>query len=65
MLLQKSKSYVYCPHCNKLIPGWDIDEYKKHPHHDGNLIEYPGVYIKVTFTIENTVHFTVPLIMYD
>ncbi|XP_018403434.1 PREDICTED: alpha-ketoglutarate-dependent dioxygenase alkB homolog 4 isoform X2 [Cyphomyrmex costatus] len=51
--LQKNKSYVYCPHCNKLSPGWDIDEYKKHPNHDGNLIDYPGVYIKLDFLKED------------
>ncbi|XP_011332078.1 alpha-ketoglutarate-dependent dioxygenase alkB homolog 4 isoform X2 [Ooceraea biroi] len=47
--LQKSQSYVYCPYCDKLSPGWDVDEYKKHPHHDGSLINYPGVYIKLDF----------------
>ncbi|XP_032669101.1 alpha-ketoglutarate-dependent dioxygenase alkB homolog 4 [Odontomachus brunneus] len=52
-MLQKSKSYVYCPYCDKLLPGWNIDEYKKHPHHDGNLIEYPGVYIKLDYLNED------------
>lgn len=65
VLSQKSKNYVYCPHCDKLSLGWDIDEYKKHPHHDGHLIDYPGVYIKVRFAIENTAHFTASFIVYD
>ncbi|GAB1865997.1 Alkylated DNA repair protein alkB-like protein 4 [Camponotus japonicus] len=52
-VLQKSKSYVYCPYCDKSSPGWDIDEYKKHPYHDGNLIDYPGVYIKLNFLNED------------
>lgn len=50
--LQKSKSYIYCPYCDQLSPGWDMDEYKKHPHHDGSLINYPGVYIKLGFLNE-------------
>lgn len=52
-VLQESKCYVYCPYCDKSSPGWDIDEYKKHPHHDGNLIDYPGVYIKLNFLSED------------
>ncbi|CAL1676118.1 unnamed protein product [Lasius platythorax] len=52
-VLQESKCYVYCPYCDKSSPGWDIDEYKKHPHHDGNLIDYPGVYIKLNFLNED------------
>ncbi|XP_014480570.1 PREDICTED: alpha-ketoglutarate-dependent dioxygenase alkB homolog 4 [Dinoponera quadriceps] len=52
-ILQKSKSYVYCPYCDKLSPGWDVDEYKKHPYHDGNSIDYPGVYIKLDFLNED------------
>ncbi|XP_071633222.1 alpha-ketoglutarate-dependent dioxygenase alkB homolog 4 isoform X2 [Temnothorax longispinosus] len=51
--LRKSKSYVYCPYCDKLSPGWDINEYEKHPYHDGNLIDYPGVYIKLDFLKED------------
>ncbi|XP_070523395.1 alpha-ketoglutarate-dependent dioxygenase alkB homolog 4 isoform X1 [Cardiocondyla obscurior] len=51
--LQKSKSYIYCPYCNKLTPGWDASEYKKHPDHDRNLVDYPGVYIKLDFLKED------------
>lgn len=48
----KTKSYVYCPFCNKAWPGWDSDVYKQHPNHDGTPIEYPGVYIQLDFIRE-------------
>ncbi|XP_047528123.1 alpha-ketoglutarate-dependent dioxygenase alkB homolog 4 [Vanessa atalanta] len=47
--LDKGKSYVYCPLCDKAWSGWDIDLYKQHPNHEGESIEYPGVYIKLDF----------------
>ncbi|KZC11624.1 PREDICTED: alpha-ketoglutarate-dependent dioxygenase alkB homolog 4 [Dufourea novaeangliae] len=47
--LEKYSSYVYCPHCDKAWPGWDIDVYKKHPYHQGNSIQFSGVYIKLNF----------------
>ncbi|CAK9807375.1 Alpha-ketoglutarate-dependent dioxygenase alkB homolog 4 [Anthophora plagiata] len=46
---EKYSSYVYCPHCEKLWPGWDMDLYKSHPNHKGTAIEFPGVYIKLEF----------------
>lgn len=51
--LDKNKGYVYCPFCNKAWRGWDIDSYKEHPHHDGDSIDYPGVYIQLDFISEN------------
>ncbi|XP_047988478.1 alpha-ketoglutarate-dependent dioxygenase alkB homolog 4 isoform X2 [Leguminivora glycinivorella] len=48
----KTKSYVYCPFCNKAWPGWDADIYKQHPNHNGTPIEYPGVYIQLDFITE-------------
>ncbi|XP_063930498.1 alpha-ketoglutarate-dependent dioxygenase alkB homolog 4 [Zophobas morio] len=47
--LRKDQSYVYCPHCNKAWPGWDFNDYKNHPYHDGEPIDYPGVYIQLDF----------------
>lgn len=51
--LNKEKGYVYCPFCNKAWKGWDIDLYKQHPNHEGDSIEYPGVYIELDFLSEN------------
>lgn len=51
--LDKSKGYVYCPFCDKAWPGWEIDEYKQHPHHSGVPINYPGIYIKPDFITES------------
>uniref|UniRef100_A0A1E1W9W6 Uncharacterized protein n=1 Tax=Pectinophora gossypiella TaxID=13191 RepID=A0A1E1W9W6_PECGO len=50
--LDKSKGYVYCPLCNKAYKGWDIDLNKQHPNHEGNSIDYPGVYILLDFLSE-------------
>ncbi|KAI4489902.1 hypothetical protein M0804_004084 [Polistes exclamans] len=47
--LQEKSSYVYCPHCDKAWPGWDIELYKQHPHHEGQAINYPGVFIQLDF----------------
>ncbi|XP_034180112.1 alpha-ketoglutarate-dependent dioxygenase alkB homolog 4 [Osmia lignaria lignaria] len=47
--LEGCSSYVYCPHCDKSWPGWDIDLYKSHPNHQGEAIEFPGVYIQLGF----------------
>jgi alkylated DNA repair protein alkB family protein 4 len=49
----KENSYVYCPYCNKAWPGWNMDDYKSHPKHDGEPIEYPGVYINLNFLTIN------------
>ncbi|XP_032513755.2 alpha-ketoglutarate-dependent dioxygenase alkB homolog 4 [Danaus plexippus] len=50
--LDKDKGYVFCPFCNKAWSGWDIDVYKQHPYHEGESIDYPGVYIKLDFISE-------------
>lgn len=62
-MLQKNKSYVYCPYCDKLFSGWDIEEYKKHPHHDGSLLDYPGVYIKVMITTKYIIIYLVQFLI--
>ncbi|RZC33816.1 hypothetical protein BDFB_003819 [Asbolus verrucosus] len=54
--LEKENSYVYCPHCDKAWPGWDPDEYKKHPKHDGEPLEYPGVHVKLEFLTPEEEH---------
>lgn len=50
--LDKNKGYVYCPFCNKAWKGWDMDLYKEHPHHEGDSLDYPGVYIQLDFINE-------------
>ncbi|XP_063821506.1 alpha-ketoglutarate-dependent dioxygenase alkB homolog 4 [Ostrinia nubilalis] len=52
LALNKDKGYVYCPLCNKAWKGWDMDLYKQHPHHEGESIDYPGVYIQLDFISE-------------
>ncbi|KAG7188000.1 hypothetical protein KM043_013956 [Ampulex compressa] len=47
--LEKAKAYVYCPYCDKSWPGWNSEQYKDHPYHTSNPINYPGVYIKLDF----------------
>ncbi|XP_072943692.1 alpha-ketoglutarate-dependent dioxygenase alkB homolog 4 [Epargyreus clarus] len=51
--LDKDKGYVYCPFCDKAWKGWDIESYKQHPHHEGDPVDIPGVYIKVDFITES------------
>lgn len=48
----KSKGYVYCPYCDKAWKGWTMDSYKEHPNHQGEAIDYPGVYIELDFITE-------------
>ncbi|XP_014220058.1 alpha-ketoglutarate-dependent dioxygenase alkB homolog 4 [Copidosoma floridanum] len=46
---KKLQSYVYCPHCDKAWPGWDISLYKEHPNHQGIHVDFPGTYIQLDF----------------
>ncbi|XP_041777035.1 alpha-ketoglutarate-dependent dioxygenase alkB homolog 4-like [Anopheles merus] len=51
---QNNDSYVYCPRCNKIYPGWDwekvLAEHSDTPQHGGVQGEdYPGVYIDLAF----------------
>ncbi|XP_013190066.2 alpha-ketoglutarate-dependent dioxygenase alkB homolog 4 [Amyelois transitella] len=48
----KDRGYVYCPKCNKAWRGWDPNLYKEHPNHQGDSIDYPGVYILLDFINE-------------
>ncbi|XP_030760782.1 alpha-ketoglutarate-dependent dioxygenase alkB homolog 4 [Sitophilus oryzae] len=45
----QSPTYVYCPYCNKCYPGWDMNLYKKHPYHEGEALNYSGIFIKMDF----------------
>ncbi|KAJ8924769.1 hypothetical protein NQ315_000922 [Exocentrus adspersus] len=47
--LNRSNTYVYCIFCQKAWPGWDIDDYKTHPKHDGEALDFPGIYIDLNF----------------
>uniref|UniRef100_A0A182PZD2 Isopenicillin N synthase-like Fe(2+) 2OG dioxygenase domain-containing protein n=1 Tax=Anopheles farauti TaxID=69004 RepID=A0A182PZD2_9DIPT len=54
---QNSESFVYCPRCNKIYPGWDwekiLSEHADTPMHGGTRgEEYPGVYIDLDFLSE-------------
>lgn len=51
-LPQHHGSYVFCPFCNKAWQGWNASDYTKHPNHNGNSIEYSGVYIDLNFLNE-------------
>ena len=53
--LETWPTYVYCPHCNKSWPGWDLYLYKNHPDHRGTAIEFPGVYIQLEFLNSNEI----------
>ncbi|XP_052867048.1 alpha-ketoglutarate-dependent dioxygenase alkB homolog 4 [Anopheles cruzii] len=51
---QHSDSYVYCPLCSKIYPGWDVEkvmnEHSAVPSHRGTAgEEYGGVYIDLNF----------------
>lgn len=45
-------TYVFCPYCRKAWQGWNVNDYKQHPNHNGNSIDYPGVYIDLNFLNE-------------
>lgn len=52
--MQNNDSYVYCPRCSKIYPGWDwekvLAEHSDTPQHGGVQGEdYPGVYIDLDF----------------
>lgn len=51
-LPKENGTYVHCPFCNKAWRGWKISEYKEHPDHKGDSIDYPGVYIDLNFLSE-------------
>ncbi|XP_026757736.2 alpha-ketoglutarate-dependent dioxygenase alkB homolog 4 [Galleria mellonella] len=53
----KNIGYVYCPFCNKAWKGWDMNIYKQHPDHEGDSIEFPGVYIQMDFISEEEERF--------
>lgn len=53
LTLDKQIGYVYCPLCNKAWSGWDMDLYKQHPNHEGESIDYPGVFIQLDFITES------------
>ncbi|XP_058121112.1 alpha-ketoglutarate-dependent dioxygenase alkB homolog 4 [Anopheles ziemanni] len=51
---QKCQAFVYCPRCDKIYPGWDVEkilaEHSDTPAHGGESGEdYPGVYIDLEF----------------
>ncbi|XP_060535255.1 alpha-ketoglutarate-dependent dioxygenase alkB homolog 4 [Cylas formicarius] len=52
--LEKSRNaFVYCPYCNAAWPGWDCEDYKSHPNHKGEPLDFPGIYIDLGFLNEN------------
>lgn len=51
-LPKHNDAYIFCPFCNKAWQGWNINDYKQHPNHTGNSIDYSGVYIDLNFLNE-------------
>ncbi|XP_045475060.1 alpha-ketoglutarate-dependent dioxygenase alkB homolog 4 [Harmonia axyridis] len=51
--LNPNKSFLYCIHCNKAYQGWDMNDYRKHPDHEGNAFDFPGVFILENFLTVN------------
>ncbi|XP_049780620.1 alpha-ketoglutarate-dependent dioxygenase alkB homolog 4-like [Schistocerca cancellata] len=43
------KSYIYCAFCNKAWEGSCMKDYKTHSAHEGDAIEFPGIYIQLDF----------------
>ncbi|CAG9865341.1 unnamed protein product [Phyllotreta striolata] len=43
--------YIYCYKCNKAWPGWNVED-NPHENHEGEPIEYPGIYIDPDFLTE-------------
>lgn len=41
-------AYIFCPICEKAWPGWNMRD-NVHPHHKGQPIEFPGIYIIFDF----------------
>ncbi|KAE8744758.1 hypothetical protein FOCC_FOCC008574 [Frankliniella occidentalis] len=50
--IQREKSYVFCPWCQKAWPGWDMDLYRHHPNHEGQPIDYSGIFIQMDWLSE-------------
>lgn len=48
-LPKENGTYVYCPFCKKTWPGWELSTYRQHPNHDGDPLEYSGVFIDLEF----------------
>ncbi|XP_044732932.1 alpha-ketoglutarate-dependent dioxygenase alkB homolog 4 [Chrysoperla carnea] len=55
--IEDLESYVYCPWCNQLWPGWDMNLYQSHPQHFGIPKRFPGVFIDMNFLNENEENF--------
>ncbi|KAL3270228.1 hypothetical protein HHI36_009284 [Cryptolaemus montrouzieri] len=36
-------------YCNQAYSGWDMNVYKQHPNHEGDKIDFPGIYIQLDF----------------
>ncbi|KAJ1530553.1 hypothetical protein ONE63_005441 [Megalurothrips usitatus] len=50
--IKRDRSYVFCPWCQKAWPGWDMNSYRQHPNHDGEPVDYPGIFIKMDWLTE-------------
>lgn len=50
-LLQDKTPYVFCPQCERLYAGWDVDAVlRQHPEHDGSAgLPFAGVHIQTDF----------------
>ncbi|XP_055546264.1 alpha-ketoglutarate-dependent dioxygenase alkB homolog 4 isoform X1 [Wyeomyia smithii] len=51
-IFQKLKAYTFCPHCNRIYPGWDTDTVMadhERSHNGDEGEEYSGIYIELDF----------------
>lgn len=48
-VFQNAKSYVYCPHCSQLYPGWDTENILNEHQNHKNGIDFPGILVQLDF----------------
>lgn len=49
-LFQEYESFVYCPECNKIYPGWDVEAVcSAHPNHSQDGMCFPGILVMSNF----------------
>ncbi|XP_055713522.1 alpha-ketoglutarate-dependent dioxygenase alkB homolog 4 [Phlebotomus papatasi] len=50
---QELKPYVFCYKCEKLVPGWDVDEVLKDHDNHSNGLDFPGIFVLPDFISES------------
>lgn len=49
---KKLSNASFCSYCNLLWSGWNANEYKNHPNHNGTSYNLDGIFIKHEFITE-------------